>query len=159
MAIKDAAASPLKKASESGRAGKAIRLQVDIDPLVRAVSKHARLSAAQLRSIRSEFSRLLVGPFDARITTPQRHETIAANKALEGPDEVLSTEAAARLVGVSRPYFVKLVDSGRIALYQRVGKHRRVLRSAVLQWQVAERSRQAKALKAFARSLDEEIAS
>jgi excisionase family DNA binding protein len=70
---------------------------------------------------------------------------------------VLTTEQAARLLGVSRPFVVRLIDSGSIALHQRVGNQRRVLGSAVLAWQSSERSRQAKALKQLAGDLDDEI--
>lgn len=51
----------------------------------------------------------------------------------------------------------KLIDTGAVELHQMVGKQRRVLRSAVLRWQEAERVRQAKALKRLANRLDEEI--
>jgi excisionase family DNA binding protein len=72
-------------------------------------------------------------------------------------DPVLTTEQAARLAGVSRPYMAHLIDTGAVALHKMVGKQRRVLRSAVSDWQQAERTRQAKSLKRLARDLDEEI--
>ena len=72
-------------------------------------------------------------------------------------DSVLTTEQAAQLVNVSRPYMVKLIDSGAVQLHQKVGKQRRVLRSAVLQWQHAERIKQTKALQRLSEDLDEEI--
>jgi len=58
---------------------------------------------------------------------------------------------------VSRPFMAKLIDTGAVALHQKVGNQRRVLRSAVLRWRADERSRQAKALKRLGEGLDEEI--
>lgn len=73
------------------------------------------------------------------------------------PDPVLTTEQAAQLVGVSRPYMVKLIDSGAVALHMMAGNRRRVRRSAVICWHTAERTRQAKALKHLATDLDKEV--
>ncbi|EPB7991254.1 integrase arm-type DNA-binding domain-containing protein (plasmid) [Pseudomonas marginalis] len=75
------------------------------------------------------------------------------------PDPVLTTEEAARLVGVSRPYMVKLIDSGAVALHMMAGNRRRVRRSAVIRWHEAERTRQIKALKHLSNGLDEEALS
>ncbi len=61
------------------------------------------------------------------------------------------------MVGVSRAFMAKLIDSGAVELHQKVGNQRRVLRSVVARWQAAERSRQAKSLKRLAGDLDEEI--
>lgn len=72
-------------------------------------------------------------------------------------DPVLTTEQAAQLAGVSRPFMAKLIDSGAVALHQKVGNRRRVLRSAVARWQEAERKRQAQSLKRLAEDLDGEI--
>jgi len=72
-------------------------------------------------------------------------------------DPVLTTEQAARLVGVSRPFMAKRIDSGAVELHQKVGNQRRVRRSAVIRWQAAERSRQAKSLERLAVELDKEI--
>lgn len=44
---------------------------------------------------------------------------------------MLTTEQAAQLVGVSRPYMVKLLDSGAVELHMMAGNRRRVRRSAV----------------------------
>lgn len=75
------------------------------------------------------------------------------------PDPVLTTEEAARLVGVSRPYMVKLIDSGAVELHMMAGNRRRVRRSAVIRWHEAERTQQAHSLKRLAADRKPEILS
>jgi excisionase family DNA binding protein len=43
------------------------------------------------------------------------------------PETLLSPEAAARMLGVSRPFLCKLLDKGVIAEQPRVGTHRKVM--------------------------------
>src|SRR5699024_6265035 len=75
------------------------------------------------------------------------------------PDPVLTTEEAARLVGVSRPYMVKLIDSGAVELHMMAGNRRRVRRSAVTRWHDKERAQQARALKRLSADLERETLS
>ncbi len=49
-------------------------------------------------------------------------------------DEALTSQDAADLLNVSRPHLVKLLESGIISQLPKVGRHRRVARSAVLKY-------------------------
>jgi excisionase family DNA binding protein len=57
----------------------------------------------------------------------------------------LSTQEAADLLGVSRPFVVGLLEQGHIP-YQKVGTHRRVLLADVLRYQQQSRVAQSEAL-------------
>ncbi|WP_235002200.1 helix-turn-helix domain-containing protein [Rhizobacter sp. OV335] len=129
-----------------------LRVSVPTDRLISIIGRHVRLTPATRMALQRDLSDALQGA-GAELSA----STSTTGESATRPDDVLTTEQAAKLLGVSRPFVVRLIDGGAIALHQRVGNQRRVLRSNVLAWQSAERLRQAKALKRLAGDLDDEI--
>jgi excisionase family DNA binding protein len=153
-----ASVTPMSKAAPAplkALAGSALNVSVKIDPLVDIVRQHVHnISPAAVRAIRNEFVKAF------QVTTPLRAEPAYTSKraaAAEAADPVLSSQEAADLVGVSRPYMVARIDAGDVELHQQVGNQRRVLRSSVLAWQKKEQARQRRALSQLGASLDDEI--
>jgi excisionase family DNA binding protein len=128
-----------------------LTVKVQIDPLVEVVRRHVKLSAEAARLIRGDFARLFQDPAIVSHTSQPGTDSKAVT------DEVLSTQEAADLVGVSRPYLVARIEAGDIPLHQQIGKQRRVLKSAVQAWHVSEQARRRKALSQLGAELDEEI--
>lgn len=129
----------------------ALTVNVEIDPLLEVVRRHVRLTPRAARSIRGDLARL----FQTPAVAPATRTAAPAPDAVADP--VLSTQAAADLVGVSRPYLVARIDAGEIPLHQQVGNQRRVLQSAVLAWHRGEQARRRRALGRLGADLDEEI--
>lgn len=129
-----------------------LTVNIDIDPLVEVVRRRVKLSAQMTRSIRGDLARLLQ---TAAVSSSSAQAPAAQHAAAHDP--VLSTQAAADLVGVSRPYLVARIEAGDIPLHQQVGRQRRVLQSAVLAWHRREQSRRRKALGQLGADLDREI--
>jgi excisionase family DNA binding protein len=127
-------------------------MSVNIDPLVEVVRRHVKLTPQATRLIKGEFAQLFQNP---SISGSTRNSTTA--KAGYSTDTVLSTQEAADLVGVSRPYIVARIEAGDIPLHQQVGNQRRVLRSTVLAWHRQEQTRRRKALSQLGADLDSEI--
>lgn len=129
----------------------ALTVTIAIDPLVDVVRRHVELSPELSRLIKLDLERLL----------HQQHvATKPANRRRQvGGDfeQVLSTQEAADLVGVSRPFIVARIDAGDIPLYQQVGNQRRVLKSAVEAWHRRDQVRRHRALGQLGRELDSEI--
>jgi excisionase family DNA binding protein len=129
----------------------ALKVSIEVDPLVDVVRRHVHLSPGLAKLIKGDFMRLFQNPSlgTARTLAPARSAT--------GTDTVISTQEAADLVGVSRPYIVARIEAGDIPLHQQVGNQRRVLKSAVLAWHRREQTRRRRALGQLGADLDGEI--
>ena len=65
-------------------------------------------------------------------------------------DETMTTQEAADYLNVSRPYLVKLLETGQIPQLPKVGRHRRVARVAVLKYKRTRDALRESALKKLA---------
>lgn len=129
-----------------------LSMHVDLDPVVEVVRRHVKLTPQTARLIKGELAQLFRNPSirGATLKTPRSPSKGAA-------DSILTTQEAADLVCVSRPYMVARIEAGDIPLHQLVGNQRRVLRSAVLAWHRQEQIRRRKALGRMGADLDREI--
>jgi excisionase family DNA binding protein len=66
----------------------------------------------------------------------------------------LTTNEAAALLGVSRPFLIRLIDDGKIPAHK-VGNHRRLLMQDVLSYKQRSRKDRLKALKLLAAQAQE----
>ena len=128
----------------------ALTVSIEIDPLVEVVRRHVKLSPQVTRLIRGDFAKLFHSP-------TVRGNAKAAPDEQASTDSVLSTQEAADLVGVSRPYIVARIEAGDIPLHQQVGNQRRVLKSAVQTWHRREQMSRRRALGQLGADLDGEI--
>lgn len=147
-----------RKTTESKRhvAPLALSVSVDLDLLVEVVRRHVKLTAQATRLIKGEFAQFLQIPAIGAGASARENATARPEPAAE---HILTTQEAADLVGVSRPYIVARIEAGDIPLHQQVGNQRRVLRSAVLVWHRQEQTRRRKALGQLGADLDSEIVS
>ena len=65
-------------------------------------------------------------------------------------NEALTTQSAADLLNISRPQLLKLLETGQIPRLAKVGRHRRVVRAAVLKYKRKRDIKRASALQALA---------
>lgn len=145
-----------KAKSGNGSALPVMKLSFSMAPFVSIVSRHVKVSAKARQAIERDLAEVL-GHADVQLLTSTEALIGERPRQAREADPVLTTEQAAQLVGVSRPFMAKLIDSGAVELHQKVGNQRRVLRSAVARWRAGERARQASSLKRLAEDLDEEI--
>jgi excisionase family DNA binding protein len=153
-----ATSAPIRDAGQSNKPTKSVpilELSFDVEPVMSVVRRHVQLSKEADEAITLDLAQMLSQAIVQMRATENKSTTGQVHSKRSDP--VLTTEQAAQLVGVSRPYMAKVIDSGAIDLHQKVGNQRRVLKSAVTRWQKLERARQTKALKRLARDLDEEI--
>jgi excisionase family DNA binding protein len=61
----------------------------------------------------------------------------------------LTTQNAADMLNVSRPYLVKLLEAGALPFHE-AGKHRRIKRSDLMAYKAAQEERSAAAMEALA---------
>lgn len=113
----------------------------------------------QLLSTLLEESFMFLNAQNALITVPDTvkaavREAIAVLVA-GPPDEDLSTQEAARLLGVSRPTLIRLLDSENITYRVTPGQHRRVSRRALAEYRQRDIARRREALDELAASADE----
>ncbi len=129
----------------------ALKVSIEVDPLVDVVRRHVHLSPSLVKVIKGDFMRLFQNPTLATSRTPTPVKPAAQT------DPVLSTQEAADLVGVSRPYIVARIEAGDIPLHQQVGNQRRVLKSTVVAWHRRDLTRRRRALGQLGADLDSEI--
>jgi excisionase family DNA binding protein len=129
----------------------ALKVTVAVDPLMDVVRRHARVSPRVAKLIEGDFMRLFESPTIGAAHSPDKAKPAA------DIDPVLSTQEAADLLSVSRPYIVARVEAGDIPLHQQVGNQRRVLRSEVLAWHRREQARGRRALGQLGADLDSEL--
>lgn len=143
-----AAKKALGVAHKSG--GPMFAFSVSVDPLVDTVRRKVQLKPREAQELRQEFARILA----AARPKPQEMAALAARWAEDDP--VLTTQEAADLVHVSRPFMVARIDAGDIPLHQQVGNQRRVRRSAVLAWQERSQQQRREAMRKLAASIEDE---
>ncbi|MDZ7590834.1 MAG: excisionase family DNA-binding protein [Rubrivivax sp.] len=130
----------------------ALSVNIDIDCLIEIVRRHVTLTPQATRLIKGEFAQFFQNP---TINCGTRKST--ATKPEPATDLVLTTQEAADLIGVSRPYIVARIEAGDIPLQQQVGNQRRVLQSAVLAWHRMAQTQRRKALGKLGAHLDQEV--
>ena len=84
------------------------------------------------------------------------YQSIRGGKSVTIAEEgaELTTQEAANMLNVSRPYLIKLLDKGELP-HRKVGKHRRVPQKAVEEYRIHMRVEQEKALDFLAKQAQE----
>jgi excisionase family DNA binding protein len=128
------------------------------------ISEQQALEAVKVLLGRSDSPTHLVGSDNEPIPLPdslaqllsQAAELMSHGRrvALAPVDDMLSTQQAADLLNVSRPYLVKLLDTGAIQS-TKVGRNRRVDRTDFMRYMASERARRRAILTQMVRDAEE----
>jgi excisionase family DNA binding protein len=107
----------------------------------------------------------LVGPNGETILLPQELnelllfvvESVKRKQAvfLMPADEAFTTQAAANFLGMSRPYLLRILEAGKVP-FHRVGTHRRILLSDLIEFQTARNITRSAALSDLTKRLAQE---
>lgn len=99
------------------------------------------MASVTLRELAARLALAVAAP-GATVVLPEleldRAEALYLLDRLKPEADVLSSQVAADLLGVSRPHLVKLLDQGEIPHYK-VGTHRRVLRADLVAFTASQR--------------------
>ncbi len=114
----------------------------DIDTLERAQSA---ISSLQRLTQDPKIAAALVDALEVM----ERAAASGQSVQLVAEDEELSTEGAARLLGCSRAYLLRLLPHSPTLEFRMVGSHRRFKRSVVLRFKEQLASRQREGLRAL----------
>ena len=131
-----ASSTPLKDVIEALDRGLSASKSDAVEIVVRSTNEKIRVSQSFLTTLK------------ATLDTSERADTST-------PQQDMTTQQAADYLNVSRPYVVKLVDSGKLPGFK-VGSHRRLRRGDVIKYK-AMRDREAEQALEELTSLTEEL--
>lgn len=142
-------------------------LTIPDDETAASAAEAAQRLAGHLRQHPTPSGRVVLAVEDApetRVTVPATafklfievlDELARGNAVTVAPVHAeLTTQQAAELLNVSRPYLVKLLEDGALP-YRKVGTHRRIRLADVLAYQQADEARRREVHRALTREAEE----
>jgi excisionase family DNA binding protein len=118
--------------------------------------EHAEDTALRVQVAGREVTTFDLPPVVARLLRDILHETAAGHAVTLLPlEEEITTEQAAKLLNVSRPYLVGMIEKGMLPA-RLVGNQRRLPLKDVLAYGVANRAKRRETLRELA-ALDQEL--